>query len=189
MTIQADGHVEPRLRATTVLCVRRGKTVAMGADGQVTLGEAIIGKASARKVHKLRNGKILAGIAGSTSDALTLLDRFEQCLESNGGKLRRAAIEFAKLWGTDKIMRQFRAQLAVANKTDMFLLSGSGDVIVPEHNVLAIGSGMGYATAAARALLENTKGKPEKIVKQALSITADICIYTNHNFTIYTIDE
>lgn len=178
-----------KIYSTTVLCVRKGKTVAMGADGQVTLGQTIIGKASARKVHKLRDGNILAGIAGSTSDAHYLLDQFEKSLEAHAGNLKRAAIEFAKQWRSDKIMRHFQAQLAVADSKDMFLLSGSGDVIIPENNVLAIGSGMGFATAAARALLENTKTDAKKIVEQALSITADICIYTNHNFTIETIND
>lgn len=178
-----------RIRATTVLCVHRDKKVAMGADGQVTLGETIIGKASACKIHQLLDGQILAGIAGSTSDALILLDRFDQCLEANSGQLKRGAIEFAKLWGTDKIMRQFRAQLAVTDKKDMYLLSGSGDVIVPEHGVLAIGSGMGYAIAAARAMLDNTDLDVKTIVKKALDITADICIFTNHNLTIRTLDD
>ncbi len=178
-----------QLRSTTVLCVHRDGRVAMGADGQVTLGEAVIGKATARKVHSLHDGRILAGFAGSTSDALTLLDKFEKHLDAHSGMLRRATIEFAKSWGSDKIMRQFRAQLAVSDSSEMYLLSGSGDVIVPEHGVLAIGSGMGFAVAAARALMESTEDAAEEIVRKALSITADICVYTNHNITVDVIGD
>ena len=179
----------PRSRSTTVLCVRRNGKVAMGADGQVTIGEQIVGKATAQKVHSLRNGEILAGFAGSTRDALTLLDHFEKSLDAHSGQMRQAVIEFAKSWGTDRIMRQFNAQLAVTDRESMFLLSGSGDVIVPEHGVLAIGSGMGYAISAARALMENTKKDAHTIVEKSLKITADICVFTNHNINILTIDD
>ena len=175
--------------STTVLCVRRNGKVAMGADGQVTIGEQIVGKTTAQKVHPLRDGKILAGFAGSTRDALTLLELFESNLDAHGGQIRQAAIEFAKAWGKDRVMRQFSAQLAVTDKDHMYLLSGTGDVIVPEHDILAIGSGMGYAIAAARALMENTKYDAKKVVERALNITADICVFTNHNINILTIDE
>ena len=182
-------NTEPILRSTTVLCVHRDGKVAMGADGQVTLGEAVIGKATAKKVHFLQDGKVLAGFAGSTSDALTLLDKFDKSLDAHGGILRRAAIEFAKSWGSDKLMRQFRAQLAVTDRKDMYLLSGSGDVIVPEYGILAIGSGMGYAIAAARALIADTKHDAKTVVDKALHIAADICVYTNHNITVHTLAE
>ena len=179
---------EQRVRATTVVCVHRDGKVAMGADGQVTLGEQVIGKATAQKVHSLRDGKILAGFAGSTRDALNLLDHFDKSLDAHGGQLRQAVIEFAKSWGADRMMRQYSAQLAVTDSKDMYLLSGVGDVIVPDHGVLAIGSGMGYALASARALLENTDCDARTVVEKALAITADICVYTNDNTTILTID-
>lgn len=177
------------LRATTVLCVQRDGKTAMGADGQVTLGQAVIGKATARKVHKLSDGKVLAGVAGSTSDALNLLDKFEKHLQAHGDNLRLAAVEFAKSWGADKLMRQFNAQLAVCDADEMLLLTGTGDVIVPEHNVMAIGSGMGYATAAARALLENTDASVAEVVDKALRIAADICVFTNHELTVLTLED
>lgn len=178
-----------RTRSTTVLCVRRDGKVAMGADGQVTIGEQIVGKTTAQKVHALRGGKVLAGFAGSTRDALTLLDHFEKSLDAHNGQMRQAVIEFAKSWGTDRIMRQFNAQLAVTDSENMYLLTGIGDVIVPEHGILAIGSGMGYAISSARALVENTDDDARTIVEKSLKITADICVFTNHNISVLTIDD
>ena len=172
-----------------MLCVHKDGKVALGADGQVTLGQAVIGKSTAKKVHQLSGGKVLAGVAGSTSDALNLLDKFEKHLQAHSDNLRLATIEFAKSWGADKLMRQFNAQLAVTDKDEMLLLTGTGDVIVPENNVMAIGSGMGYATAAARAMLENTDFSAEVVVKKALGIAADICVFTNHETTILTLDD
>ena len=182
-------YMDEKIRATTVICVHRDGQVAMGADGQVTMGQTVIGKATAKKVHLIQKGTILAGIAGATSDGLTLLDRFQKHLEAHGGHLKQAALEFAKSWNTDKIMRNFQAQLAVSDKEDMYLLSGSGDVIIPEHGILSIGSGMGYAIAAARTLKEHTKFDAKKIVKHSLDIAADICVYTNTNQTILTLDD
>ncbi len=180
---------QQRSRATTVLCVKRDGKVAMGADGQITIGEQIVGKSTAQKVHALRDGKVLAGFAGAGRDALTLLDHLEKSLDAHNGQLRQSVIEFAKAWGTDRIMRQFNAQLAVTDGENMYLLSGTGDVIVPEHDILAIGSGMGYALSAARALVENTDMDAQAVVDKALRIAADICVFTNHNISILTIDD
>src|SRR5919197_493844 len=171
------------IRSTTVLLVRRDGRVAMAGDGQVTVGETVM-KASARKVRRLYNDKILAGFAGATGDAFSLLTRFEGKLEQYHGNLDRAAIELSKEWRTDKVLRHLEALLVVADDKSSFLLSGNGDVISPDDGVLAIGSGGPYALAAARALLEHTELDARQIAEQALRIAGDICIYPNQNIVI-----
>ncbi|MHB1231050.1 MAG: ATP-dependent protease subunit HslV [Burkholderiales bacterium] len=168
---------------TTILSVRRGTQVALGGDGQVTLGNIVI-KASARKVRRLYHDKILAGFAGGTADAFTLFERFESKLEKHQGHLLRAAVELAKDWRTDRILRRLEAMLAVADHETSIILTGNGDVLEPEQGLLAIGSGGPYAQSAARALLEHTDMTPAEIVKQSLTIAADLCIYTNQNHVI-----
>jgi ATP-dependent HslUV protease subunit HslV len=168
---------------TTILSVRRGNQVALGGDGQVTLGNIVI-KASARKVRRLYHEKILAGFAGGTADAFTLFERFEAKLEKHQGHLLRAAVELAKDWRTDRVLRRLEAMLAVADHETSIILTGNGDVLEPEQGLLAIGSGGPYAQSAARALLEHTDMAPAEIVKQALTIAADLCIYTNQNHVI-----
>jgi ATP-dependent HslUV protease subunit HslV len=168
---------------TTILSVRRGTQVALGGDGQVTLGNIVI-KASARKVRRLYHDKILAGFAGGTADAFTLFERFEAKLEKHQGHLLRAAVELAKDWRTDRVLRRLEAMLAVADHETSIILTGNGDVLEPEQGLLAIGSGGPYAQSAARALLEHTDMAPEEIVKQSLTIAADLCIYTNQNHVI-----
>ena len=168
---------------TTILSVRRGTQVALGGDGQVTLGNIVI-KASARKVRRLYHDKILAGFAGGTADAFTLFERFEAKLEKHQGHLLRAAVELAKDWRTDRVLRRLEAMLAVADHQTSIILTGNGDVLEPEQGLLAIGSGGPYAQSAARALLEHTDMAPEEIVKQSLTIAADLCIYTNQNHVI-----
>ena len=168
---------------TTILSVRRGTQVALGGDGQVTLGNIVI-KASARKVRRLYHDKILAGFAGGTADAFTLFERFEAKLEKHQGHLLRAAVELAKDWRTDRVLRRLEAMLAVADHETSIILTGNGDVLEPEQGLLAIGSGGPYAQSAARALLEHTEMAPEEIVKQSLTIAADLCIYTNQNHVI-----
>src|SRR5437763_13850322 len=172
-----------RVRSTTVLHVRRNGHVALAGDGQVTLGETVM-KASARKVRRLYNDKILAGFAGARADACSLLTRFEGKLEQYHGNLERAAIELSKEWRTDKILRHLEALLIVADEKGSFLRSGNGDVIAPDGGVLAIGSGGPYALAAARALLEHTEMCAREIAEQALRIAGDICIYSNHQIVI-----
>lgn len=172
---------------TTILSVRRGAHVALGGDGQVTLGNIVI-KASARKVRRLYHDKILAGFAGGTADAFTLFERFEAKLEKHQGHLLRAAVELAKDWRTDRILRRLEAMLAVANHETSIILTGNGDVLEPEQGLMAIGSGGPYAQSAARALLENTELSPAEIVQRALSIAADLCIYTNQNHVIEVLD-
>ncbi len=169
--------------ATTIVSVRRGDRVVIGGDGQVTLGNTVV-KANARKVRRLANGKVLAGFAGATADAFTLFELFESKLEKHGGQLVRAAVEMAKDWRTDRRLGRLEAMLAVADKEASLLISGNGDVLEPEHGLIAIGSGGPFAQAAARALIENTEMDPRQIVEQALKIAGDICIYTNHNRTI-----
>src|SRR2546421_8033221 len=171
------------VRSTTVLLVRRDNHVAMAGDGQVTVGETVM-KASAKKVRRLYNDKILAGFAGATGDAFSLLTRFEGKLEQYHGNLERAAIELSKEWRTDKILRHLEALLIVADEKGSFLLSGNGDVIAPDGGVLAIGSGGPYALAAARALLKHTEMGAREIAEQALRIAGDICIYSNHQIVI-----
>jgi ATP-dependent HslUV protease subunit HslV len=180
-----------RVRSTTVLCVRRGNAMVMAADGQVTLGATVM-KHSARKIRRLYNDKILAGFAGSTADAFSLFTRFESKLEQYGGNLGRAAVELAKDWRTDKLLRQLQALLIVADSKQMFLLSGDGDVIEPdavgkpeEGGLIAtIGSGGSFALAAATALMENTQMTAREIVERSMKIAAEICIYSNQNVTI-----
>ena len=172
---------------TTILSVRRGSQVALGGDGQVTLGNIVI-KASARKVRRLYHEKILAGFAGGTADAFTLFERFEAKLEKHQGHLLRAAVELAKDWRTDRVLRRLEAMLAVADHETSIILTGNGDVLEPEQGLLAIGSGGPYAQSAARALLEHTDMAPAEIVKQALTIAADLCIYTNQNHVIEVLE-
>jgi ATP-dependent HslUV protease, peptidase subunit HslV len=172
-----------RIRSTTVICVRRNGSVVMAADGQVTLGDHVL-KHSARKIRRLYQDKILAGFAGSTADAFTLFTRFETKLEQYAGNLNRAAVELARDWRTDKMLRNLEALLIVADASQTFLISGSGDVIDPDDTVSAIGSGGSYATAAARALVENTELGAREIAEKAMKIAGDICIYTNTRITI-----
>ncbi len=172
-----------QFRGTTILSVRRGAAVALGGDGQVSMGNTIM-KGNARKVRRLYNDQVLAGFAGGTADAFTLFERFEGKLEKHSGNLARAAVELAKDWRTDRMLRRLEALLAVADKSTSLIISGNGDVIEPEHNLMAIGSGGSFAQAAARALLENTELSARQVVEKALGIAADICIYTNHNLVI-----
>ncbi len=172
---------------TTIVCVRKNGKVAMGGDGQVTLGQTAI-KHTARKVRKIFNGKVMVGFAGSTADAMTLFDKFESKLEEYRGNLRRAAVELAKDWRTDRILRRLEALLAIADKDSMFLISGSGDVIEPDDNIIAIGSGGTFAQAAAIALSKYSNLDTPDIVKESLKIAADLCIYTNNNIVIEVLD-
>ncbi len=171
---------------TTILSVRRGASVALGGDGQVTLGNIVI-KASARKVRRLYNERILAGFAGGTADAFTLFERFEAKLEKHQGNLLRSAVELAKDWRTDRMLRRLEAMLAVADATNSLVITGNGDVLEPEYGIVAIGSGGAYAQSAARALLENTDLAPELIVRKSLAIAGDLCIYTNQNHVVEVI--
>lgn len=168
---------------TTILSVRRGNTVVIGGDGQVTMGHTIM-KSNARKVRRLYNDKVIAGFAGGTADAFTLFERFEGKLETHQGNLVRAAVELAKDWRTDRILRRLEALLAVADTKTSLIITGNGDVIEPEQGLIAIGSGGPYAKSAAHALLENTDLDPRNIVEKALNIAASVCIYTNHTLTI-----
>jgi ATP-dependent HslUV protease, peptidase subunit HslV len=172
-------------RGTTILSVRRKGVVAVGGDGQVSLGNTIM-KGNARKVRRLHDGKVLAGFAGGTADAFTLFERFEAKLQQHGN-LTRAAIELAKDWRTDRMLRRLEALLCVADREKSFIISGNGDVIEPENDLMAIGSGGPYAQAAARALLENTELDAASIVEKALGITADICVFTNSKLVIETL--
>jgi ATP-dependent HslUV protease subunit HslV len=172
---------------TTILSARRGSRVALGGDGQVTLGNIVV-KAGAKKVRRLYNDRILAGFAGGTADAFTLFERFEAKLEKHQGNLLRAAVELAKDWRTDRMLRRLEAMLAVADRDHSLIITGNGDVLEPEHGIVAIGSGGPYAQSAARALLENTEFAPEEIVRKALSIAGDLCIYTNQNHLIETLE-
>jgi len=173
---------------TTILSVRRGKQVVIGGDGQVSMGHTIL-KGNAKKVRRLYNNKVIAGFAGGTADAFTLFERFEAKLEKHSGQLKRAAVELAKDWRTDRILRRLEALLCVADATASLIITGNGDVIDPEDDIMAIGSGGHYAQAAARALVENTKLSAKEIVEKGLSIAADICVYTNHSFTIEELDS
>jgi ATP-dependent HslUV protease, peptidase subunit HslV len=176
----------PTWHGTTILSVRRGASVALGGDGQVTLGTIVV-KASARKVRKLYHDQVLAGFAGATADAFTLFERFEAKLEKHQGHLVRAAIELTKDWRTDRVLRRLEAMLAVADKDASLIISGNCDVLEPELGIVAIGSGGAYAQAAARALLEHTELPAAEIVKKSLEIAGDLCIYTNQNHTIETL--
>jgi ATP-dependent HslUV protease subunit HslV len=172
---------------TTILSVRRGNQVALGGDGQVTLGNIVI-KASARKVRRLYQDRILAGFAGGTADAFTLFERFEGKLDKHQGNLLRSAVELAKDWRTDRALRRLEAMLAVADRESSLIITGLGDVVEPELGIVAIGSGGPYAQSAARALLENTDLSPRDLVQKSLEVAADICIYTNRNFVIETLE-
>ncbi|HEX3141974.1 MAG TPA: ATP-dependent protease subunit HslV [Rhizobacter sp.] len=171
---------------TTILSVRRGNVVAIGGDGQVTLGNVVV-KATARKVRKLYRDQVLAGFAGATADAFTLFERFEAKLEKHQGHLVRAAIELTKDWRTDRVLRRLEAMLAVADKEASLIITGNGDVLEPERGIVAIGSGGSYAQAAAQALLAHTDMAPKDIVKRSLEIAGELCIYTNQNHIIETL--
>ncbi len=172
-----------QFRGTTILAVRREGQVVIGGDGQVSLGDTVM-KGNARKVRRLYHDKVLAGFAGGTADAFTLFERFEAQLEQHHGQLVRAAVELAKDWRTDRLLRRLEALLIVADSNASLVISGNGDVIEPEHDLVAIGSGGAYAQAAARALMENSDLEARAIVEKALSIAADICVYTNHHITV-----
>jgi ATP-dependent HslUV protease, peptidase subunit HslV len=172
---------------TTILSVRRSGSVALGGDGQVTLGNVVI-KAGARKVRRLHQDRILAGFAGGTADAFTLFERFEAKLDKHQGNLMRSAVELAKDWRTDRILRRLEAMLAVADREHSLIITGMGDVLEPEAGILAIGSGGPYAQSAAKALLENTSLAPREIVDKSLAIAADLCIYTNQQRTIEVLE-
>lgn len=174
-------------KSTTILGIKQGKSVAMGGDGQVTLGDTVM-KESARKVRRLYDDTILAGFAGSAADAFTLFEKYEKVLDQYNGQLYRAAVELAKEWRTDKYLRHLEALLAVADKKSMLIISGNGEVIQPDDNIVAIGSGGPYALAAARALIANTKLSAADIVKKSLKITAGICIFTNDQLVIEEIE-
>ena len=177
---------EESFHGTTIVCVRRGDRVAMGGDGQVTLGNVVI-KATARKVRRLYQDRVLAGFAGATADAFTLFERFEAKLEKHQGHLLRSAVELAKDWRTDRMLRRLEAMLAVADLESSLLITGNGDVLEPEHGIVAMGSGGAYAQAAAIALVANTALEPAQIVKKSLEIAGEICIYTNQNHVIETL--
>ncbi|HOV33420.1 MAG TPA: ATP-dependent protease subunit HslV [Candidatus Hydrogenedens sp.] len=173
-------------RGTTIIAVRRNGTVAIAGDGQVTLGETIV-KGTATKIRKLYGGKVLAGFAGSVSDAFALFERFEGKLEEYRGNLTRSAVELGKLWRTDKYLRQLNAMLIVCNKEEFLLVSGTGEIIEPDDDILTIGSGSGFALAAARALMKYTNLSAAEIATEALKLASQICIYTNENITVETL--
>ncbi|CAB3763949.1 peptidase [Burkholderia sp. MSh2] len=176
-----------QFHGTTIVSVRRGDKVALGGDGQVTLGNIVM-KGGARKVRRIYNNQVLVGFAGGTADAFSLLDRFEAKLEKHQGNLTRAAVELAKDWRTDRMLRRLEAMLITADATTTLVITGNGDVLDPEEGICAIGSGGAYAQAAARALAENTDLSPREIVEKSLEIAGDMCIYTNHNRIIETIE-
>jgi len=182
-----ESLIMEQYHGTTILSVRKGKQVALGGDGQVTLGNIVV-KASARKIRRLYNDHILAGFAGGTADAFTLFERFEAKLEKHQGNLLRSAVELAKDWRTDRMLRRLEAMLAVADRENSLIITGNGDVLEPELGIVAIGSGGPYAQAAARGLLENTRLTPAEIVKKSLTIAGDLCIYTNQNHLIETLE-
>ncbi len=181
-------RVTGELRATTILAVRQGGTVAMAGDGQVTVGEMVM-KHHARKIRRLLNGQVLAGFAGSTADALTLFDKFEAMLERYQGNLRRAAVELTKEWRTDKFLRRLEAMLLVADRDQLLVLTGDGDVIEPDDGVAAIGSGGSYAQAAARALVRHTTLSAADVARAAMEIAAAMCIYTNDQIALFTLED
>ncbi len=179
-----------QLRGTTILAVKTNNAVALAGDGQVTLGQAVVMKHGAKKVRRLHKGNIVAGFAGSTADAFTLFERFEAKLETHGGNLVRAAVEMAKDWRQDKYLRRLEAMLLVADATTILILSGTGDVIEPDDGIAAIGSGGAYALAAARALTRNCpEMSAEGVVRKAMDIAAEICVYTNTHVTVETIPQ
>jgi len=173
----------PRMRATTILAVRRNGKVAIGGDGQVTVGETVM-KSHAQKVRVIRGGKVVAGFAGAAADAMTLFEKFEEKLERYPGNMPRAAVELAKEWRSDRVLRRLEALLIVADKEHGFIVSGTGELIEPDDGILAIGSGGSYALSAARALVDNTQLEATEIVNRAMKIAGDICIYTNTNITV-----
>lgn len=175
-----------QFHGTTILCVRRGDQVALGGDGQVTLGNVVF-KGSARKVRRLYKDSVLVGFAGATADAFTLLERFEGKLEKHQGHLLRAAVELTRDWRTDRVLRRLEAMLIVADRDTSLILTGNGDVLEPEHGIAAIGSGGSYAQSAALALLQNTELSPEEIVRKSLTIAGELCIYTNLHHTLETL--
>jgi len=177
------------LRGTTILAVRKENIVAIGGDGQVTMGQSMVMKHTARKVRRLYRGQVVAGFAGATADAFTLFERFEAKLEESGGNLLRAAVEMAKDWRQDKFLRKLEALLIVADKERTLILTGTGDVIEPDDGVAAIGSGGSYALAAARALVKHTEMKADDIVREAMAIAADICVFTNSHLTLEVIEK
>ena len=178
-----------QLKGTTILGIKKGNEVAVAGDGQVTLGQAIVMKHTARKVRRLYDDKVIAGFAGSTADAFTLFERFEAKLEEYRGNLTRAAVEMAKDWRKDKYLQKLEAMLIVADKESLLILSGTGDVIEPDDGIAAIGSGGAYALAAARGILRtNPEASAKEVVAQALEIASEICVYTNNNITIETIE-
>jgi ATP-dependent HslUV protease, peptidase subunit HslV len=176
-----------QFHGTTILSVRRGSSVALGGDGQVTLGQVVV-KGGAKKVRRLYQDRIIAGFAGGTADAFTLFERFEAKLDKHQGNLMRSAVELAKDWRTDRILRRLEAMLAVADKEHSLIITGAGDVLEPEQGIVAIGSGGPYAQSAAKALLENTQLGARDIVEKALAIAAELCIYTNHQRTIEVLE-
>ena len=177
---------DPVFHGTTILSVRRGKRVALGGDGQVTLGNIVV-KATARKIRRLYQDRILAGFAGGTADAFTLFERFEAKLEKHQGNLMRSAVELAKDWRTDRMLRRLEAMLSVADAEHSLVITGNGDVLEPEFGLIAIGSGGPYAQAAARALIENTDLSAEAVVRKSLAIAGDLCIYTNQTHSVETL--
>lgn len=186
MTGPGDRETRVKIRSTTIIAVKRGEGVAIAGDGQVTLGQTVM-KHGATKVFRLHNDRVLAGIAGSAADGLALRDRFEKKLQEFGGNLRRAAVEFAKDWRSDRVLRRFEALMIVANREELLVLSGNGDIIAPDDGIAAIGSGGSFAQAAAKALLRHTELPPEEIVRAALEIAGEICVYTNDRIKVETI--
>lgn len=178
-----------QFRGTTILSVRRDGKVVIGGDGQVTMGKSIVMKGNARKVRRLYDNRVIAGFAGGTADAFTLFELFEAKLEKHSGNLMRSAVELAKDWRTDKILRRLEALLAVADRQASLIITGNGDVIEPENSIMAIGSGGPYAQSAAIALTENTKLSARKIVEKSLAVAANICVFTNQNLTIEELDS
>jgi ATP-dependent HslUV protease subunit HslV len=177
----------PAIHATTILCVKRDGRVAMGGDGQVTVGDTVM-KTKAQKVRMLKGNRVVAGFAGGAADALTLFEKFEEKLERFPGNLSRAAVELAKDWRSDRVLRRLEAQLVVADQAALYTITGNGDVLEPDDEVLAIGSGGGFALAAARAMLRHSALDARSIVERALEIAADICIYTNRNITVVELE-
>ena len=178
----------PEIRSTTIIAVQKGSSVAMAGDGQVTLGNAVM-KGNAKKVRRIYNDQVLVGFAGATADAFTLFERFEEKVKEFGGDITRGAVELAKLWRTDRMLRRLEAMILTANKEKILLISGTGDVIEPEHGVIAIGSGGNFAYAAARAYLDTSDLSVGEIAKRSLEIAGDICIYTNHSIILEELSE
>ena len=183
----SDSSGLPPFHGTTILSVRRGRQVALGGDGQVTLGNIVV-KGSARKVRKIYHQRVLAGFAGATADAFTLFERFEAKLEKHQGHLVRAAVELTKDWRTDRVLRRLEAMLAVADASASLIITGNGDVLEPEQGIVAIGSGGAYAQSAAMALMRHSTLSAQEVVSESLKIAGDLCIYTNHHHTIETLE-